>query len=83
MSSASDTTDQSSKTVVVWVLGIIGALGVIMGIVYLAVPAGSLPALFGSQTPANGHHTVRMATSFVVGIACLVAAWYVHRGSKK
>jgi hypothetical protein len=63
-------------------LGIIGALFIILGIVYLAVPAGSLPSILGHQHPANGHHSVRMAVSFVLGVILLAAAWFVNRSGK-
>ena len=82
MSSVSNAGGQSSRRPVAIVLAIIGVLGIILGIIYLAVPAGNLPSIFGHTTPANGHHVVRMAVSFVVGVACLVAAWFVNRGSK-
>jgi hypothetical protein len=82
VSSDSDASGQSSKRLIALVLAIIGALAIILGIVYLAVPAGSLPALLGARHPANGHHTVRMATALVIGIVCLAAAWYVNKGSK-
>lgn len=82
MSSVSNAGGQPSKRPIALVLAIIGVLGIILGIVYVAVPAGNLPSIFGHTTPANGHHTVRMAVSFVVGVACLVGAWFVYRGSK-
>ena len=82
MSSVSNAGGQPSKRPIALVLAIIGVLGIILGIVYLAVPAGNLPSIFGHTTPANGHHQVRMIVSFVVGVACLVAAWFVNRGSK-
>ena len=82
VSSDSDASGQSSKRLIALVLAIIGALGIILGIVYLAVPAGSLPAFMGATHPANGHHTVRMATALVIGVVCLAAAWYVNKGSK-
>ena len=82
MSSVSNAGGQPSKRPIALVLAIIGVLGIILGIVYLAVPAGNLPSIFGHTTPANGHHVVRMAVSFVIGVACLVAAWFVNRGSK-
>ena len=82
MSSVSNAGGQSSKRPVALVLAIIGALFIILGIVYLAVPAGNLPSILGHTHPANGHHVVRMAVSFVVGIACLVAAWFVNKGGK-
>jgi hypothetical protein len=82
VSSVSNAGGQSSKRPVALVLAIIGALFIILGIVYLAVPAGNLPSILGHTHPANGHHVVRMAVSFVVGIACLVAAWFVNKGGK-
>ena len=82
MSSEGNAGGQPSKRPIALVLAIIGVLGIILGIVYIAVPAGDLPSIFGHTTPANGHHTVRMAVAFVVGVACLVGAWFVYRGAK-
>ena len=82
MSSVSNAGGQPSKRPIALVLAIIGVLGIILGIVYLAVPAGNLPSIFGHTTPANGHHVVRMAVSFVIGVACLVGAWFVNKGAK-
>lgn len=82
MSSVSNAGGQPSKRPIALVLAIIGVLGIILGIVYLAVPAGNLPSIFGHTTPANGHHQVRMIVSFVIGVACLVGAWFVNKGSK-
>ena len=82
MSSVSNAGGQPSRRPIALVLAVIGVLGIILGIVYLAVPAGNLPSIFGHTTPANGHHVVRMAVSFVIGVACLVGAWFVNRGSK-
>ena len=82
MSSVSNAGGQPSKRPIALVLAIIGVLGIILGIVYVAVPAGNLPSIFGHTTPANGHHTVRMAVSFVIGVACLVGAYFVNRGGK-
>ena len=47
MSSVSDAGGQSNKRVIALVLAIIGVVGIILGIVYLAVPAGSLPGILG------------------------------------
>ena len=82
MSSVSNAGGQPSKRPIALVLAIIGVLGIILGIVYLAVPAGNLPSIFGHTTPANGHHQVRMIVSFVVGVACLVGAYFVNKGGK-
>ena len=82
MSSVSNAGGQPSKRPIALVLAIIGVLGIILGIVYLAVPAGNLPSIFGHTTPANGHHVVRMAVSFVIGVACLVGAYFVNKSGK-
>ena len=82
MSSVSDPGGQPSRRPIALVLAIVGALFIILGIVYLAVPAGNLPSIFGHTHPANGHHVVRMAVSFVIGVACLVGAWFVSKGGK-
>jgi hypothetical protein len=82
VSSVSDQGAQPSRRPIALVLAIIGALFIILGIVYLAVPAGNLPSILGHTHPVNGHHSVRMAVSFVIGVACLVGAWFVNKGSK-
>jgi hypothetical protein len=82
VSSVSNAGGQPSKRPIALVLAIIGVLGIILGIVYLAVPAGNLPSIFGHTTPANGHHQVRMIVSFVIGVACLAGAYFVNKGSK-
>lgn len=82
MSSVSDPGGQPSRRPLALVLAVVGVLGIILGIVYLAVPAGNLPSIFGHTTPANGHHSVRMAVAFVIGVACLVGAWFVNKGAK-
>jgi hypothetical protein len=82
VSSVSNAGGQPSRRPIALVLAIIGVLGIILGIVYLAVPAGNLPSIFGHTTPANGHHVVRMGVSFVIGVACLVGAYFVNKGGK-
>jgi len=82
VSSVSNAGGQSSRRPIALVLAIIGVLGIILGIVYAAVPAGDLPAIFGSTTPADGHHPIRMIVALVVGLAFLVAAYFVNKSGK-
>ena len=82
MSSVSNADGQPSRRPIAIVLAVIGVLGIILGIVYVAVPAGNLPSIFGHTHPVNGHHTVRMAVSFVIGVACLVGAYFVNKSGK-
>ena len=59
------------------ILTVLGVLAIIAGILYLAGVANSLHFMVGSVH--KGHHLVRAAVSFVVGIALLTGAWFVAR----
>jgi hypothetical protein len=59
------------------ILAIIGVLAIIAGILYVAGAANSLHFMVGSVQ--KGHHLVRAAVSFVVGVALLAGAWFVAR----
>ena len=59
------------------ILAIIGVLAIIAGILYVAGAANSLHFMVGSVH--KGHHLVRAAVSFVVGVALLAGAWFVAR----
>lgn len=74
------------RMIAVVVLVIIAVLAIIAGIMYLAEPAKSLPSILGTITHpasrANAHRTLRGWTALVVGVICLVAAWFVSRMGK-
>jgi hypothetical protein len=70
---------QSGKRLTALVLAIIGVLFLVLGVIYLAIPAGSLPGPLGHISGSSGHHALRMAASFVIGVVCLGAAWFVAR----
>ena len=59
------------------ILTVLGVLAIIAGILYLAGVANSLHFMVGSVH--KGHHLVRAAVSFVVGIALLTGAWFAAR----
>lgn len=74
---------QSNKRVIALILGIVAVVFLILGIVYLAVPAHSLPGFIGYiKNGGTGKHNLRMAGSFVIAVACFAAAWFVNRSSK-
>ena len=79
MSSVSAAGGQSSKRTIALVLAIIAVLFIILGFIYLVVPAGSLPSILGHISGSKGHHALRMTASFVIGVVLLVAAWFVNR----
>jgi hypothetical protein len=72
MTSAS-TPGASSRGTLVIVLAVIGILGIITGILYLAGAANSLHFMVGSVH--KGHHVIRAIVSLVVGAAFLVGAY--------
>ncbi len=60
------------------------ALAVVVGIaliaiaaIYWAEPAKSLPGFFPGHQSGSGHHHVKHGiAAFLVGLACLVFAWF-------
>jgi hypothetical protein len=61
------------------ILAIIGILFVIVGIIYLAEPAKSLPGMIpGHLAGSTGHHPLRAAGSIVVGVIFFVGAWFAR-----
>jgi uncharacterized membrane protein HdeD (DUF308 family) len=77
------TSSGTTTTAVIVVLAIIALLAIIAGIMYLAEPAKSLPSILGSishpASRATAHRTTRGIVALVVGVVCLIAAWFVNR----
>jgi uncharacterized membrane protein YidH (DUF202 family) len=59
------------------ILAIIGILAIIAGIMYIAGAANSIHFMVGSVH--KGHHQIRAAVSFVVGVILLIAAYFTGR----
>jgi len=56
---------------------VVGILLIIVGIVYWVEPARSLPGFFPGHQAGSGHHHVKHGiAAFLVGVACLVFAWF-------
>jgi hypothetical protein len=54
-----------------------GIVLIVIAIVYWAEPAKSLPSFFpGHQAGSSHHHTKHGIAAFLVGLACLVFAWF-------
>jgi len=50
---------------------------IVIAIVYWVEPAKSLPGFFPGHEAGSGHHHVKHGiASFLVGLACLVYAWF-------
>jgi hypothetical protein len=69
----------SGRGPLVLILAIIGILGILAGILYLAGVANSIHVMVGSVH--HGSHQVRAIVSFVIGILFLVGAFFARSGS--
>jgi hypothetical protein len=66
----------SGRTASAVVLGVIALIFIVAGIMYLAIPAGSLPGFMGHVAHSTGHHPLRAAGSLIVGVVFAVGAWF-------
>jgi hypothetical protein len=56
---------------------VIGLVLIVIAIVYWAEPAKSLPSFWPGHEAGSGHHHVKHGiAAFLVGVACLVFAWF-------
>ena len=78
MSSTSGSAERSSgKTILAVILGIIALVFIVVGIIYIAEPASSLPSVLpGHIAGSSGHHPLKATGSFVVGVVFAVGAWF-------
>ncbi len=62
---------------------VVGIVLIIIGIVYFAEPASSLPSFFpGHQAGSSHHHTKHGIAAILLGLACFAFAWF-NTGPKK
>jgi len=62
---------------------ILGVVLIVIAIVYWAEPAHSLPSFFpGHAAGSNHHHAKHGIAAFLLGVACLVFAWF-NTGERK
>jgi hypothetical protein len=56
---------------------VLGIVLIVIAIVYWAEPAKSLPGFFpGQEAGSNHHHVKHGIAAFLLGVACLVFAWF-------
>jgi hypothetical protein len=74
----------SKNTALVVVAAVAGVALIALGIYYWVEPAGSLPSWLPGYTAGSGHHHVKHGiAAFLVGVACLVFAWFRSAPKKK
>jgi len=78
VSSTSGSAERSSgRTILAVILGIIALIFIVVAIIYIAEPAKSLPSFIpGHIAGSAGHHPLRAAGSFIIGIVFAVGAWF-------
>lgn len=76
MSPSTGSSSSSGRTASAVVLAVIAVIFIVAGIIYLAVPAGSLPGFMGHVAHSSGHHPLRAAGSLIVGVVFAVGAWF-------
>jgi amino acid permease len=74
VSAVSSGSSSSNRKIIAIVCVVIAVLFIILGLIYAIEPAKSLPSILGHKN-STGHHALRMATSFIVGIVFAAAAW--------
>jgi hypothetical protein len=56
---------------------VVGILLIVIAIVYWVEPAKSLPGFFPGHEAGSSHHHVKHGiAAFLLGVACLVFAWF-------
>jgi hypothetical protein len=56
---------------------VIGIVLIVIGIIYFVEPAKSLPSFFpGHEAGSTHHHVKHGIAALLVGLACLVFAWF-------
>jgi hypothetical protein len=67
----------------VWLAVLAGIVLIALAILYWVEPAKSLPSwLPGHQAGSSHHHIKHGIASFLVGLACLVFAWFRSAGPR-
>ena len=62
---------------------ILGIVLIVIGIIYFAEPAKSLPSFFpGHEAGSTHHHAKHGIAAVLVGLACFAFAWF-NTGPKK
>jgi hypothetical protein len=56
---------------------VVGIALIVVAVIYWIEPAKSLPGFFpGQEAGSNHHHVKHGIAAFLLGVACLVFAWF-------
>lgn len=75
----------TGRVVAAVILGVIGILLIIAAIIYFTTDAHSLPSILGTikytghnHTRAYSPRTLRGIVALIIGVICLIAAWFAY-----
>jgi 1,4-dihydroxy-2-naphthoate octaprenyltransferase len=72
-----------SRKLLATVALVVGIVLIAIAVVYWVEPAKSLPGFFpGHQAGSSHHHVKHGIAAFLVGLACLVFAWFNTGGER-
>jgi len=67
----------------VWLAVLVGLALIALAVVYWVEPAKSLPSWIpGHEAGSNHHHIKHGIAAFLLGVACLVFAWFRSAGPR-
>ena len=67
----------------VWLAVLAGIVLIAIAVIYWVEPAKSLPGFFPGHEAGSAHHHVKHGiAAFLVGLACLVFAWFQTGGER-
>jgi hypothetical protein len=73
----------SGRKILVVLAIVLGIALIAVGVVYWVEPAKSLPSFFPGHLAGSTHHHVKHGiAAFLVGVACLVFAWFNTGGDR-
>ena len=56
---------------------VLGLVLIVIGVVYFVDTASALPSFFPGHQAGSGHHHVKHGiAAFLLGVACLIFAWF-------
>jgi protein-S-isoprenylcysteine O-methyltransferase Ste14 len=76
VSPSTESGSSSVRTAIAAILGVFAILFIVLGIIYIAVPADSLPGFMGHVAHSSGHHPLRSAGCLIVGVVLAIGAWF-------
>jgi hypothetical protein len=74
----------SGRKILVVLAIVLGIVLIAVSVVYWVEPAKSLPSFFPGHLAGSAHHHVKHGiAAFLVGVACLVFAWFNTGGGDR